>query len=130
MPTPDHSSNAFEAWFTSTFQREGAFTMFLIIMEQHPTTVTPLFGTYLQAVGGTLAWSDLVDLLDTAETAWDIVAVFAGQDANGELFGDDEANVRMRELEAALLSDRLVLQKGELFDKWGRAMQIERMYDA
>jgi hypothetical protein len=128
MPNPP--PNAFEAWFTSMFRREGAFTMFLIIMEQEPSTVTPLFGTYLQAVGDELSWSDLVALLDTAESPWDIVAVFAGQDENGGLFGDHEAKARMRELEEALLADRLVLQKGEMFDKWGRAMQIERMYDA
>ena len=35
--------------------------------------------------------------------------------------------VKLRELEARLNDDRLVLNEGEFFDKWGRRLKIEEI---
>ena len=121
---------AFEAWLKQTFARQGAFTMFLILMKEEPTTLVPLRSSYLHVIGDDVPWSDLSETLDRAAVAWDSVAVFAGQDAFAQIFADAEAKIRLRELERALLADRLVIQKGELFDRWGRKLKIERMHEA
>jgi hypothetical protein len=118
--------NAFETWIKQTFALQGAFTMFLILMKDEPTTLSPLCSSYLHVIGDDVIWSELTETLNGAGVFWDSVATFAGQDEFQQIFADPEAKARLRELEVALLADRLVLQKGELFDRWGRRLQIER----
>jgi hypothetical protein len=127
---PKIPPNAFETWLKQTFARKGAFTMFLILMKEEPTTLSPLCSSYLHVIGDAVPWPDLTETLNRAGVIWDSVATFAGQDEFQQIFADAEAKVRLRELEAAVLADRLVLQKGELFDRWGRRLQIERMHEA
>ena len=43
---------------------------------------------------------------------------------DGGLVPDELARTRLRELEAALDQDRLVLNKGEFFDVWGRRLEV------
>ena len=122
--------NAFETWLKQTFARQGAFTMFLILMKEEPTTLSPLCSSYLHVIGDDVPWTDLTETLNGAGVIWDSVATFAGQDEFQQIFADADAKARLRELELALMADRLVLQKGELFDRWGRRLQIERMHEA
>lgn len=104
--------------------------MFLILMKEEPATLTPLCSSYLHVIGDDVAWADLTETLNGAGVIWDSVAVFAGQDEFQQIFAGPEAKVRLRELEVALLANRLVIQRGELFDRWGRRLQIERLHEA
>ena len=122
--------NAFETWLRSTFARRGAFTMFMILMKEEPTTVVPLCSSYLHVIGDEVRWADLTDQLNGSGMAWDHVAIFAGQDNFNQIFADPEAKDRLREVESAVIADRLVIQKGELYDRWGRQLKLDRMYEA
>ena len=104
--------------------------MFLILMKEEPTTLTPLVSSYVHVIGDEVSWLDLTTTLNGAGVSWDSVATFAGQDEFQQIFADSEAKARLRELEVALIADRLVVQKGKLFDRWGRLLQIECSYEA
>jgi hypothetical protein len=58
---------------------------------------------------------------------WDGAAFFPVVDADGGPLDNPTARSRLRALEARLDDDRLVLNVGHFFDKWGRRLKIEEV---
>ena len=115
---------AFDRWLDETLDREGPFTMFLILMEQAPTTIVPIRSSYLHVIGPEIRWDEMVALMSEAETAWSSVAVFAAKATSGGPIPDVEARQRLAGLQAAVIRDRMTVRKGELFDTMGRKLEL------
>lgn len=116
---------AFDRWFEATLDREGPFTMFLILFEAAPTTILPLRSSYVHVIGPDLHWAELVALMDEADAPWDSVGIFAAKAPTGTPLPDVTARQRLASLEAAVVRDRLTIQKGELFDREGRRLSLD-----
>ena len=115
---------AFDRWLDETLDREGPFTMFLILMEQAPTTIVPIRSSYLHVIGPDIRWDEMVALMSEAETAWSSVAVFAAKAASGGPMPDVEARQRLASLQTAVIRDRMTVRKGDLFDTMGRKLEL------
>ena len=115
---------AFDRWFADTLDREGTFTMFLILFEEAATTIVPVRSSYLHVIGPDLRWDELVALIAEAEAAWHSLAVFAAKAAAGGPLPDVEAQRRLASLQQAVIRDRLTVRKGELFDRLGRRLDL------
>ncbi len=119
---------AFDRWLAETLDREGPFTMFLILMVEAPTTIVPVRSSYLHVIGPDIDWTELAALIGgEADTAWHNVAVFAAKARTGGPMPDVEARQRLGSLEAAVIRDRMTIRKGELFDTSGRRLDLSPM---
>jgi hypothetical protein len=58
---------------------------------------------------------------------WSGASFFAVAALGGGSLDNPTARSRLRELEARLDEDRLVLNEGQFFDKWGRRLKIEEV---
>ncbi len=123
---PDHD-NDFERWLIGEFASSGAFTAFAILVEIAGTRVTPLCSTYFNVIGDEVEWSEIVLMFSGAGRDWDGAAFFPVVDADGGPLDNPTARSRLRALEARLDDDRLVLNEGHFFDKWGRRLTIEEV---
>ena len=115
---------AFDRWLDETLDREGPFTMFLILMEQAPATIVPIRSSYLHVIGPDIRWDEMAALMGEAHADWSSVAVFAGKAASGGPMPDVEARQRLASLQAAVIRDRMTVRKGELFDTQGRKLEL------
>ena len=115
---------AFDGWLTSTLDREGPFTMFLILMVEEPTTIVPIRSSYVHVIGPDIRWDELAAMIGEADDDWHSVAVFAAKTAAGGPMPDMEARQRLGSLQAAVIKDRLTIRKGELFDRKGRKLEL------
>ena len=122
-----HARNDFERWLAREFTDIGAFTAFAILIEIGKTQVTPLCSTYFNVIGDEVEWSDIVVMFAGAGREWDGAAFFPVIAADRGPLDNPTARLRLRELETRLDDDRLVLNEGHLFDKWGRRMKIEEV---
>lgn len=121
-PTED-----FERWLKREFAELGAFTALVVLVEIAETRVTPVCSTFFNVIGDELGWSDIVTLLQSARQPWDGVAFFPTVAAEDGPLDNPTARLRLRDLEARLADDRLVLNEGHFFDKWGRRLKIEEV---
>lgn len=117
----------FEAWLAAEFAEEGSFTALIVLVEIGEIQVTPVSSTFLNVIGPEVAWGDLVGLFAGSGRNWDGAAFFPARDAEGDPLDNTLARIRLREVELRLDEDRLVLNEGHFFDKWGRRLQIEEM---
>ena len=115
---------AFDRWLGETLDREGPFTMFLILMEQATTTIVPIRSSYLHVIGPDVRWDEMVSLMGEADTAWSSVAVFAAKAKSGGPIPDVDARRRLADLQGAVIRDRMTVRRGELFDKLGRKLEL------
>ncbi len=115
---------AFDRWFAATLDREGTFTMFLVLFEEAATTIVPVRSSYLHVIGPDLRWDELVVLIAETDTAWHSLGVFAAKAAAGGPLPDVEAQRRLASLQQAVIRDRLTVRKGELFDRLGRRLDL------
>ena len=117
----------FEPWLGRTFAENGAFTVLAVLVEIGGTQVTPSCSTFFNVIGDEAQWSEIVALFAGAGREWDGAAFFPVRAAAGGPLDNATARFRLRELEARLAQDRLVLNEGQFFDKWGRRMKIEAL---
>ena len=117
----------FERWLAREFAAAGAFTAFAILVEIADTRVMPLCSTYFNVIGDEVAWSEIVLMFSGSGRDWDGAAFFPAVAAAGGPLDNPTARLRLRALEARLDDDRLVLNEGHFFDKWGRRMRIEEV---
>ena len=89
--------------------------------------VTPLRSTFFNVIGDEVSWGDLTALFAGAGVAWDGVSFFPVVGADGGPLNNPAARLRLRELEARLADDRLVLNEGHFFDQWGRRLRIDEV---
>lgn len=123
MSTSRGLGTDFDAWLGKTF-RKGPFTALIVLVRIAEPKVEPQVSTFVHIVGNEIDWGDIVLLLRSAGVNWDGAAFFATRGDQNGLVPDELARARLRELEAALESDRLTLNKGEFFDVWGRRLKI------
>jgi hypothetical protein len=117
----------FEQWVAREFAEIGAFTALAILVEIGETQVTPLRSTYFNVVGDDVEWSDIVAMFAGAGTEWDGAAFLPFVASDGGPLDNPAARRRLRDLEMRVDDDRLVLNEGQFFDKWGRRMKIEEV---
>lgn len=122
MSKPKGLGTDFERWLGKML-RKGHFTALIVLVRIAEPKLEPLRSTFVHVVGDELDWGDIVLLLRGAGVSWDGAAFFPTRE-DGGLVPDELARARLRELEAALDQDRLVLNKGEFFDVWGRRLEV------
>ena len=83
---------AFDRWLAETLDREGPFTMFLVLMEEAPATIVPVRSSYLHVIGPDIGWNELAGLIGEAGASWHSVAVFAAKAQTGGPMPDVEAS--------------------------------------
>lgn len=128
MSTSEPAKNVeFERWLAQEYEDSGSFTALIVLVEIGETQVTPVSSTFANVIGTEMSWGDLVAMLAGAGRNWDGVAFFPRRDALGRPLDNPTARILLREMEARLDDDRLVLNEGHFFDAWGRRMKIEEM---
>ena len=123
----DADRNDFERWIATAFEEEGSFTALIVLVAIGETSVTPLCSTSVKVIGPDADWSDLTVMFAGSGQDWHGAAFFPRQDAHGRPLDNPTTRLRLRELEAALDGDRLVLNEGHFFDRWGRRMKVEEL---
>jgi hypothetical protein len=124
---PTSRANEFEQWLVREFADTGAFTALAVLVRIEDVRVMPLCSTYFNVIGDEVAWGDIVVMFAGAGTEWDGAAFFPVTATHGGPLDNPAARLKLRDLEARLDADRLVLNQGHFFDKWGRRMKIEEV---
>src|SRR5262245_41104727 len=117
----------FDQWIAEEFARAGAFTALVVLVEITEMKVTPLASTYFNVIGDETGWGDITVMFAGAGRPWDAASFYPVTAADGGPIDNPAARLKLRELEARLDDDRLVLNEGYFFDKWGRRMQVEEV---
>jgi hypothetical protein len=116
----------FEPWLKTAYRETEGFTALVVLVRIGEETVTPVASTYFHLVGNDLAWSDLSGLLSRSGQAWDGVVLFPESDGKGPI-PDALAKIKLRDIELRLGEDRIHINDGHFFDRWGRRMQVDAM---
>ena len=124
---PIESAGDFERWLAREFAESGAFTALVVLVEIAETRVTPLCSTFFNVIGDEIDWGEITVLFAGAGAEWDGASFFPATGPNGGPLDNPTARVKLREIETRLDDDRLVLNEGHFFDKWGRRLTIEEV---
>jgi hypothetical protein len=124
---PSAEPTDFEHWLSEEFSATGAFTALVMLVDIEESTVAPLCSTYVHVVGDEVTWDDIVVMFAGSGADWDGAAFFPTIASDGGPLDNPSARQKLRELEARLDRDRLVLNEGCFFDKWGRRLKIEEV---
>jgi hypothetical protein len=119
--------NDFDQWIAAEFKNTGAFTAFAVLVEIADSKVAPLCSTYFNVIGDEIDWGEMTVLFAGAGHSWDGVAFFPRIAPNGGPLDNPNARLQLHRLEARLDDDRLVLNEGHFFDKWGQRLKIEEV---
>lgn len=123
----DKQPTDFDRWLAAEFARSGAFTALAVLVEIAENKVVPLCSTYLNIIGDETDWGEITVLFAGAGREWDGASFYPLTASNGGPLDNPNARLRLRELEARLDSDPLVLNDGNFFDKWGRRLKVEEV---
>jgi hypothetical protein len=118
----------FDLWIVDEFNRTGEVTALVVLVSIDETEVLPLCSTYLNVIGHEIGWGELVILFAGSGQNWHAASFFAVTAPQGGPLDNPSARLRLRELEGRLDDDRLVLNEGHFFDKWGRRLKIEEVH--
>jgi hypothetical protein len=127
LSTSDHASTDFDRWIAEEFARTGEFTALVVLVAIAETQVTPICSTYLNVIGDEIDWGEITILFAGSGQDWSGASFFPVVSQSGGPLDNPTARLRLHELEARLDADRLVLNEGHFFDKWGRRLEIEEM---
>ena len=117
----------FELWLSAQYAETGAFTAFIVLIRMDGDQVVPLKSSFAHLVGDDMPWRRMRELLDGAGARWDGVAFFVGLDQDGGPLPDAVATRKLREVEADLKADPLMLNRGRFFDRQGRHQRIDEV---
>lgn len=117
----------FDEWVKAEYRASVGFTALIVLMKIDSIRVTPLRSTFLHVIGDEIDWPTMADLFSRAGTEWDAAVFVPVTPKEGGPVDDATAKVRLRALEAEIDDDRLAINNGHFFDKWGRRMTIEEM---
>jgi len=117
----------FEQWLAAQFAETGAFTLFIVLVRIREESVEPLKSSFAQMIGDDMSWAEMTALLDGARAPWDGVGFFVGLAHEGGPIADQEARTKLREIEAEVMADPLVLNRGRFFDRLGRHLQVDQV---
>jgi hypothetical protein len=123
----DGGRTDFDRWIAEEFARSGEFTALVVLVAITDTQVTPICSTYLNVIGDDVGWGEITILFAGSGQDWSGASFFPVVSRSGGPLDNPTARLRLRELEARLDGDRLVLNEGHFFDKWGRRLEIEEM---
>jgi len=123
----DPGKTDFDRWLADEFARAGAFTALAVLVEIDDIKVTPLCSTYFNVIGDETDWGAITVLFAGAGREWDGASFYPLVGPHGGPLDNPNARLKLRELEARLDDDRLVLNEGYFFDKWGRSLKIEEV---
>jgi hypothetical protein len=115
----------FEHWLKAQFAETGAFTVFIVLVRITGDDVGALKSTFAQMIGDDMTWTEMTELLAGARANWDGVGFFVGLAHDGGPMPDSEARSKLKEIEAEMMADPLLLNRGRLFDRHGRLMEVE-----
>ncbi len=129
MSTSDRltENTEFTAWLSREFADGGEFTALVVLVDIGERNVTPLCSTYFNVIGDEVDWNDIVVMFAGSGADWSGAAFYPVRAAGGGPLDNPTARIRLRELEARLDDDRLVLNEGHFFDKWGRRLRIDEV---
>jgi len=124
---PRDFATDFEEWLVGAYAATGDFTTLVVLVDIGETKVTPLCSTYFNVIGDEVTWDDIVLMFAGAGMDWHGASFFPVTASHGGPLDNPTARIKLRELEARLDDDRLVLNEGHFFDKWGRRMRIDEV---
>lgn len=117
--------NRFDDWLAHEYRRTGGFTALVVLVGIGGLEVLPLRSTFMHVIGDELDWLGFTDLVRGAGVRWDGVVLVPVADESGGPVADETAREALRALENRIVENRLVINEGHFFDKWGRRMRIE-----
>ena len=120
-------SDDFDTWIAAEFAERGPFTALVILVSIEGHKVAPLCSTYFSVIGTEIDWTELTLLLAGSGMDWHGVSFYAVTATTGGPLDNPTARLKLRALEDRLADDRLVLNEGHFFDKWGRRMLVEEV---
>ena len=123
----DALASDFDRWIVAEFAKTGPFTAFAVLVEIADSKVAPLCSTYFNVIGDEVDWGEITVLFAGAGRRWDGAAFFPHVAAGGGPLDNPSARLQLLRLEDRLDDDRLVLNEGHFFDKYGRRMKIEEV---
>lgn len=127
MSISDSNTTDFERWIAEEFERRGEFTALVVLVSFGDTRVTPLCSTHFNVIGTEIDWAEITVLFAGSGHDWSGASFFPVTTPDGRPLDNPTVRLRLRELEARLDEDRLVLNEGHFFDKWGRRLKIEEV---
>lgn len=125
MSISDRRGTDFDLWLSEEFTRAGEFTALVMLVSIVGTKVKPLCSTFFNVIGDEIDWAEIVALFAGSGQNWDGASFFPSVAKNGGALDNATARWRLRRLEQRLDDDRLVLNEGRFFDKWGRRLRID-----
>jgi hypothetical protein len=117
----------FDRWVADEFAETGAFTALVILVEIAEPAVAPLCSTYFNVIGDEFDWGEITVLFAGSGRDWSGACFFPVTATDGGPLDNPTARLRLRELEARVDENRMTLNEGNFFDKWGRRLEIEEM---
>jgi hypothetical protein len=123
----DVLASDFDRWISEEFAKSGPFTAFAVLVEIAGSRVAPLCSTYFNVIGDEVDWGEITVLFAGSGQQWDGAAFFPQRSTGGGPLDNPNARLRLRKLEERVDDNRLVLNEGHFFDKWGRRMSIEEV---
>ncbi len=129
MSTSEMKSAAtdFDRWIAEEFAETGSFTALVILVEIAEPAVAPLCSTYFNVIGDELDWGEITVLFAGSGQDWSGACFFPVTAKDGGPLDNPAARLKLRELEGRVGENKLVMNEGHFFDKWGRRLQIEEM---
>lgn len=115
----------FNDWIAEEFDQSGPFTAMVVLVSIGEIEVTPLRSTFLHVIGDEIDWLSFSEMMRGANVNWDGAMIMPMRDEDNGLFEDEQARQELRKLERRIIEDRLVLNQGNFFDKWGRRLKVE-----
>ena len=129
-PLSISEKSEFDEWLVQMVRKHREFTALVLLTEISETRVEPLCSTYFHIIGDEVAWPDIVAMFNGSGRTWHGAAFFPTSAADGGPVDAATAQMRLRELEQKVAEDRMILNKGEFFDTFGRRIKIEPLADA
>ena len=127
MSISDARVTDFDRWIVEEFTRSGPFTAFVVLVSIGEIKINPLCSTYFNVLGDEVDWAEMTLLFAGAGQPWDGAAFFPHASPEGGPLDNPTARTQLRQLEERVDDDRLVLNEGHFFDKWGRRMKVEEV---
>ena len=116
----------FDRWIAKEFADSGPFTALVILVEIAEPAVAPLCSTYFNVIGDEIDWGEMTILFAASGRDWSGACFFPVTGTDGPL-DNPTARLKLRELERRVDDNRLALNQGNFFDKWGRRLKIDEM---
>jgi hypothetical protein len=123
----DLRATDFDEWIAEAFAERGTFTVLVVLVDIDETRVTPLSSTFFHVIGDEIGWGEIGVLFAGSGADWDGASFFPVATPDGEPLDNATARLELRRLQARLDDDRLVINEGHFFDKWGRRMKVEEI---